>query len=90
MQTSKTVELKTLIASIINDNSIEWKIISSKDNYCLIEVLENGKRVIVDVEEKCMYETKTKDSGSIVFDGSNHTLENVITSISIEHRMVYY
>lgn len=84
MQTSKFVQLKADVNSIINQNQFEWKIISTnyEDQFVLIELLDNQQRLIVDLQNKKVFETNhiNNKNKEIVthFEGSYHTLEKEI------------
>lgn len=87
MQVYNNMEIKSTINTIINgnDKNLKWKIISyindDEQQLYLIELLEDYQRFIIDIKNNKIYETKTKDIGTVCFDGTNHTLEKEIITI---------
>ena len=89
MHLTNYTEIQNKINKIINDNSVNWKFIShTPDDLYLIE-LSDKKRIIVDLKNKTLHNTKTKDDG-IMFDGTGYTITDLVTSKSLKTKPVKY
>lgn len=94
MQTSsKVAEMKSVVGNVLNGvvGNEKWKIVSYKkeEGLYLIELEKSGdaRRYIVDVEKSKVFETKTRDDGTISFEGTIHTLGDEVTHIvSLEQK----
>lgn len=62
--------------------NITYKILSFKQDVYLIEI-EDGQRLVVNLNDQTIHSTKTLDSG-IDFEGTGHALDQLITEVIVK------